>query len=165
MFFIDESQRVTTSDIGSIDEIEKWPKETRSDSNYHDIKIGNFGISWNLDGGDAFAVNEESVHEAGCIHTSQGLEFDYVGVIIGDDMRFENNHIVTDYRQRARTDSSLNGIKSIAKSDPKRANKIADEIIKNTYRTLMTRGMKGCYVYCTNKELADYLKSRLLKRG
>ena len=42
----------------------------------------------------------------------------------------------------------------------KEANKIADTIIKNTYRTLMTRGMKGCYVYCVDKKLQEYLKNR-----
>lgn len=244
VFFIDESQRVTTSDIGSIAEIEKWaerensevikmelvsqfrcngsdgylawiddvlqirntsnydlegidydiricdspkemehivieknrirnrarilagycwnwPKDTRNDVNYHDIKIGDYGISWNLDGGDAFAINQDSVHEAGCIHTSQGLEFDYVGVIIGDDMRYENGEIVTDYSKRAKTDQSMKGIKGLAKDDPEKASQLADEIIKNTYRTLMTRGMKGCYVYCTDSELAAYLKERL----
>lgn len=108
-----------------------WPKDTRNDVNYHDIKIGDYGISWNLDGGDAFAINPDSVHEAGCIHTSQGLEFDYVGVIIGDDMRHENGEIVTDYSKRAKTDQS----------------------------------MKGCYVYCTDSELAAYLKERLKSRG
>ena len=36
-----------------------------------------------------------------------------------------------------------------------------DEIIKNTYRTLMTRGMKGCYIYCTDKALSDYIRMRL----
>ena len=248
VFFIDESQRVTTSDIGSIAEIEKWaerensevikmelvsqfrcngsdgylawiddvlqirdtanydlegidydiricdspkemehivieknrirnrarilagycwnwPKDTRNDVNYHDIKIGDYGISWNLDGGDAFAINPDSVHEAGCIHTSQGLEFDYVGVIIGDDMRYENGEIVTDYSKRAKTDQSMKGIKGLAKDDPEKASQLADEIIKNTYRTLMTRGMKGCYVYCTDSELAAYLKERLKSRG
>ena len=248
VFFIDESQRVTTSDIGSIAEIEKWaerensevikmelvsqfrcngsdgylawiddvlqirdtanydlegidydiricdspkemehivieknrirnrarilagycwnwPKDTRNDVNYHDIKIGDYGISWNLDGGDAFAINPDSVHEAGCIHTSQGLEFDYVGVIIGDDMRYENGEIITDYSKRAKTDQSMKGIKGLAKEDPEKANQLADEIIKNTYRTLMTRGMKGCYVYCTDSELAAYLKERLKSRG
>ena len=138
-----------------------WPKTTRSDSSYHDIQIGNYGISWNLDNGDAFAVNEESVHEAGCIHTSQGLEFDYVGVIIGDDMRYENGHIITDFTKRADTDSSLKGIKTLHSKHPAEAQKISDEIIKNTYRTLMTRGMKGCYVYCTNQALASYLKQQL----
>ena len=47
------------------------------------------------------------------------------------------------------------------KENPDRAKKEADEIIKNTYRTLMTRGMKGCYVYCTDQRLADYLKECL----
>lgn len=248
VFFIDESQRVTTSDIGSVDEIEKWaknehsevvrmklvsqfrcngsdgylawlddvlqiretanydldgidydiricdsplemenivieknnirnrarilagycwdwPKETRNDVNYHDIKIGEYGISWNLDGGDAFAINPNSVHEAGCIHTSQGLEFDYVGVIIGDDLRFKDGMIVTDYSKRAKTDQSMKGIKGLAKENPKKASQVAEEIIKNTYRTLMTRGMKGCYVYCTDKKLAEYLRDRLQNRG
>lgn len=142
-----------------------WPKETRNDVNYHDIKIENYGISWNLDGGDAFAINPDSVHEAGCIHTSQGLEFDYVGVIIGDDLKYRDGKIVTDYSKRAKTDQSMKGIKGLAKENPKKANQIADEIIKNTYRTLMTRGMKGCYVYCTDKKLADYLKERLKNRG
>ena len=45
--------------------------------------------------------------------------------------------------------------------NPEKAKKIADEIIKNTYRTLMTRGQKGCYIYCTNKNLSNYLKIRL----
>ncbi len=138
-----------------------WPKVTRSDSTYHDIKIGNYGISWNLDNGDAFAVNAESVHEAGCIHTSQGLEFDYVGVIIGDDMRYEDGHIVTDFTKRADTDNSMKGIKTLNSKHPDEAQKISDEIIKNTYRTLMTRGMKGCYVYCTNQALASYFKKQL----
>ena len=140
-----------------------WPKATRNNTNYHDIEIGDYSISWNLDGGDAFAISEESIHEAGCIHTSQGLEFDYVGVIIGDDMRFENGKVITDYTKRARTDNSLKGIKTLAKKDKEKADQVADEIIKNTYRTLMTRGMKGCYVYCTDTALAEYLK-KLLKQ-
>ena len=43
------------------------------------------------------------------------------------------------------------------------ANKIADNIIKNTYRTLMTRGMKGCYVYCVDKGMQEYLKKLIIK--
>ena len=143
----------------------EWPTgNTRKDTNYHEIKIPKYGfeISWNLDGGENFAIGTTSVNEAGCIHTVQGLEFDYVGVIIGDDLRYENGQIVTDYTKRAKTDTSLNGIKKIAKEQGKEvANKIADNIIKNTYRTLMTRGMKGCYIYCTNKELTKYFKEKI----
>jgi len=142
----------------------EWPTgNTRNDSNYHEIKIPekNFEISWNLETGEAFAIGENSINEAGCIHTVQGLEFDYVGVIIGDDMRYEDGHIITDYNKRAKSDNSLKGINKIAKEQGEEvANKIADTLIKNTYRTLMTRGMKGCYVYCTDKELQEYLKNR-----
>ena len=241
VFFIDESQRVTLQDIGSVDEIRKWatyynanvyqmelisqfrcngsdgylawldhilqihetanydlmdidydicicdtPQEVKdlifekneinhrsrmlagycwnwisqgkNDSNIHDIQIGDFEMSWNL-GNSIFAIDESSIHEIGCIHTSQGLEFDYVGVIIGNDLRFENGKIITDYNQRASTDQSMKGIKKMAKENPEKANKIAEEIIKNTYRTLMTRGMKGCYIYCVDKNLSDYLKN------
>lgn len=138
-----------------------WPKKTQNDKNYHDIQIGDVGISWNLGNTTTYAIDPDSVEEAGCIHTTQGLEFDYVGVIIGDDMRYENGHVVTDFTKRAKTDQSLRGIKKMAKEDPKRANKVADEIIKNTYRTLMTRGMKGCYVYCTDHNLAEHLRESL----
>lgn len=135
-----------------------WISQGKNDSNIHDIKIGDFEMSWNL-GNSIFAIDESSIHEIGCIHTSQGLEFDYVGVIIGNDLRFENGKIITDYNQRASTDQSMKGIKKKAKENPEKANKIAEEIIKNTYRTLMTRGMKGCYIYCVDKNLSDYLKN------
>ena len=141
-----------------------WISEGKNNSNVHDIQIPeyNFEMSWNLGNSTTWAIDSESVNEVGCIHTCQGLEFDYIGVIIGDDLRYENNHIVTDYTKRAKTDTSLNGIKKIAKEQGQEvANKIADNIIKNTYRTLLTRGMKGCYVYCTNKKLAKYLKQNI----
>ena len=138
-----------------------WLKAGQNDTNVHDIKIGDFEMSWNLGNTSTFAIDEDSVNEVGCIHTSQGLEFDYAGVIIGDDMRYENGHIVTDFTKRAKTDQSLKGIKKLYKEDPDLALKEADEIIKNTYRTLMTRGMKGCYIYCTDKNLANYLKESL----
>lgn len=139
----------------------EWPKENRKNSDYHDIQIGDFGISWNLDDGQAFAISENSVNEAGCIHTTQGLEFDYVGVIIGDDMRYENGHVITDFRKRAKTDQSLKGIKNMYKKNPAEAIKRADEIIKNTYRTLLTRGIKGCFIYCTDPKLREYIRKRI----
>ena len=138
-----------------------WPKNYRNDTNYHDIQIGDFGISWNLEGGEAFAISESSVNEAGCIHTTQGLEFDYAGVIIGDDLRYADGKIITDFTRRASTDQSVKGLKKLYKEDREAAEQKADEIIKNTYRTLMTRGMKGCYIYCTDPGLREYLKNRV----
>lgn len=137
-----------------------WPTKSRGDTNHHDIKIGDFEISWNLDGDEAFAISPTSINEAGCIHTTQGLEFEYVGVIIGDDLRYEFGNLVTDYTMRAKTDQSIKGLKKLEREDPEQARKLSDEIIKNTYRTLMTRGMKGCYVYATDPDLRDYLRKR-----
>ena len=85
----------------------------------------------------------------------QGLEFDYVGVIIGDDLRYENNHVITDKSKRAKTDKSLSGLKD----NPK----LVDRIIRNTYKTLLSRGQKGCFIYCEDKNLSIYLKERITK--
>lgn len=107
-----------------------WKKDGKNNSDVHDITIGDFSMSWNLNNSDTWAIDEDSVNEVGCIHTCQGLEFDYVGVIIGEDMRYENGKIVTDFNQRAKTDQSLRGIKKLYKKDSSKALKVADEIIK-----------------------------------
>ena len=140
-----------------------WKKEGKNNTDIHDIEIGDFSMSWNLGSSDTWAIDEDSVNEIGCIHTSQGLEFDYVGVIIGEDMQFDGEHIITDFNKRARTDQSLKKKKKMYKKNSAEALEIADEIIKNTYRTLMTRGMKGCYIYCEDIRLQSYLKERIEK--
>ena len=139
-----------------------WISSGKSDSNVHDIVIPecNFSMSWNLDNTQTWAIDPDSINEIGCIHTCQGLEFDYVGVIIGKDMRYEDGKIITDFTKRASTDKSLFGIRVMYRRNPEAAYKLADQIIKNTYRTLMTRGMKGCYIYCVDKGLQEYFKTR-----
>ena len=80
------------------------------------------------------------------------------------DLRFENGRIISDYTKRASTDQSLKGIKKITKEKGEEYSyKVADLIIKNTYKTLMTRGMKGCFVYCTDKTLNNYFKEHIFK--
>ena len=138
-----------------------WIADGKNDSNIHDIQIGSFGMSWNLGNSTTYAIDNSSINEIGCIHTTQGLEFDYVGVIIGDDMSYADGKIVTDFTKRASTDKSLSGLKTRFKTDSVNVLKEADQIIKNTYRTLLTRGMKGCYIYCTNKNLSNYIKERI----
>lgn len=143
-----------------------WIKEGKNDSDVHDITIPEFGfeMSWNLGNSETWAIDPDSINEAGCIHTCQGLEFDYVGVIIGPDMGYdpETGEIVTDASKRAKTDKSLFGLKKRYSEEERPI--IADRIIKNTYRVLMTRGMKGCYVYCTDCNLSDYLKNKIERK-
>ncbi|MBS4217500.1 DUF2075 domain-containing protein [Bacillus sp. FJAT-49711] len=142
----------------------EWPTADRTNTKHKDIVIPehNFQISWNLSD-TIWAIDQDSVNEAGCIHTAQGLEFDYVGVIIGPDMKYENDEVITDYEKRAKTDQSLKGIKKMAKENPEEAKRVADQIIRNTYRTLMTRGQKGCFIFCTDPKLNYYFKNRLKK--
>lgn len=140
----------------------KWP--SKKDSQAWDIELSafNYRRRWNLDrDGSLWIVTPGSVEQVGCIHTCQGLELDYVGVIIGPDLIYRDGRIVTDATKRASSDQSVKGLKRLLKDDPERAKDLADTIVKNTYRTLMTRGMRGCYVYCTDAPLATYLRSRL----
>ncbi|MBJ2357514.1 DUF2075 domain-containing protein [Sphaerochaeta sp. S2] len=141
-----------------------WVSKNNPDS-VPDITIDDFSMYWNLISDGTYAISKGSINQVGCIHTTQGLEFSYVGVIIGDDLRFEKGNVISDYTKRARTDQSLKGLKGPIKKGDQEAMKTADIIIRNTYRTLMSRGMKGCYVYCINKELAHFLKTRIAGYG
>lgn len=140
----------------------KWPSKKNPAA--WDIEMPAIGYRrrWNLDkDGSLWIVAPGSVDQVGCIHTCQGLELDYVGVIIGPDLAYRDGRIVTDATKRASSDQSVKGLKTMLKKEPARAKVLADTIVKNTYRTLMTRGIKGCYVYCTDAPLAEFLRSRL----
>jgi DUF2075 family protein len=243
VFFIDESQRITTKDIGSTDAIKKWallegvkaeniqsgseyvlhsefrcngsdayvafldnflgirktahpffdfegfdfevfkdPNEMRETLRKHNSKNkarmvagytfdwnvknergpydiylkNNFMARWNLDGDKVWAVNPESFEEVGCIHTAQGMEFDYVGVIIGKDLIYKDGQVQTN-REAISKDDKTSGIRTTKDL------LLADQLIRNTYKVLLTRGQKGCYVYCEDDALADYLISLIKK--
>jgi uncharacterized protein len=140
----------------------KWP--SKRDPQAWDITLPTFGYQrrWNLDkDGSLWIVAPDSVEEVGCIHTCQGLELDYVGVIIGPDLGFLDSRVVPDASKRAASDQSVKGLKKLMAEDPVKARTLADAIVRNTYRTLMTRGMKGCYVYCTDPDLAAHFRKHL----
>ncbi len=139
-----------------------WDWVSKKDSSLKEISIPAHEISMQLNfgaQGSLWIVKPDSVNQIGCIHTCQGLELDYVGVIIGPDMRVEQGELITDPTARSKNDRSIFGWKKQMKTDPEGTLKKLDSIIRNTYRTLMTRGMKGCYVYAVDKELNEYLKA------
>ncbi len=138
-----------------------WNWVSKNKPNLNDICFGEYGFAmpWNLsDDGGLWLLKEGSENQVGCIHTCQGLELDYVGVIIGPDFKVRRGVVETDLGGRARTDYSLRGIKKLFKENPQKALWIADRVIKNTYRTLMTRGMKGCYVWASDVETNEWLR-------
>ncbi len=116
----------------------------------------NFGMRWNLaTDWNLWIIKPESVSEIWCIHTCQWLEMDYVWVIVWDDFVIRNGKVVTQPQFRAKSDASIKWYKSRIQKLWIDGEILVDAIIKNTYRTLMTRGMKGCYVYFTDKETEE----------
>lgn len=139
-----------------------WPWNSKKNPKLMDVVIGDYERQWNLDqDGSLWIVAPNSVQQVGCIHTCQGLEVDYVGVIIGPDLVMEGGSLKCMPRSRDRHDKTMKGFVKMSKEQPEEAAKAAAMIIKNTYRTLMTRGMKGCYVYATDAKLSEYLRGRM----
>ena len=121
-----------------------------------DIILGDkFKAKWNLENDKVWAINPNSFEEVGCIHTAQGLEFDYVGVFIGKDLTYNpRTRLIETHKEAISTDDNSSGIR-LAETGK------AHQLILNTYKTLLTRGQKGCYVYCEDPELRKYIKSKL----
>lgn len=139
-----------------------WDWKSKKNPQAFDIEFPEHGYQaqWNLnDDGSTWIIAENSVDQVGCIHTCQGLELDYVGVIIGPDFVVRNGEVVTDAFKRSNMDQSIKGFKGGFKTD--RANNLAmaSAVIKNTYKTLMTRGMKGCHVYFTDDETRTHFQT------
>lgn len=139
----------------------KWtsPKDGNPNGEVEDIDIPefNFKMPWNSRKvGTTWAIDEEGVDQVGCIHTCQGLEFDYVGVIVGNDLRFDPDKL--EYYVDWASYKDMSGKKGL-KDDPE---KLA-LLVKNIYKTLLTRGMKGCYVFFQDPEVKKYVQSRIKK--
>lgn len=127
-----------------------WITEENPDGDEYDIVLEDgFKAKWNFSK-TVFAIDPNSFDQVGCIYSTQGLEFEYCGIIIGKDLKYENERVVTDQTQAAETDHS-SGIKH------SRNHALADKLIRNTYRTLMSRGQKGCFIYCEDKPLLEYM--------
>ena len=144
-----------------------WDWNSKQDHRAFDIVFPQFFFrkQWNFNSNEPWLIGEHSIDQIGCIHTCQGLELDYVGVIIGSDMVYRNNRIITDGFKRSPNDQSLKGFKSMMTKKTNEALQAADAIIKNTYRTLMTRGMKGCYIYCCDSALANHFREMMAEKS
>ena len=86
------------------------------------------------------------------------IRVDYVGVLIGKDLRYDDitKEVIIDKTKISKDDKS-SGIRSCGEA-------LAKQLINNTYKTLLTRGQKGCYIYCEDKALREYIKRILMKK-
>ena len=142
-----------------------WKSKTRPE--LFDIEIPEFGYTkqWNLAlHGSLWIVEPNSIDQVGCIHTCQGLELDYVGVIVGPDLVIRYGELCTVPEARSPQDRSIRGYRTLMREKPDETKHRVDRIIRNTYKTLMTRGMKGCFVFCTDPETREYFKNSIALR-
>jgi DUF2075 family protein len=139
-----------------------WDWNSRNDPRAFDIEIGDYKRRWNLtNDGSLWIIAPASVAEVGCIHTCQGLEVDYIGVIVGSDLLYRSGRLVAAVENRSTMDRSVRGYRAAMRRDPQATSEALDRIVRNTYRTLMTRGLKGCFIHCVDEETQEYFKRRL----
>jgi uncharacterized protein len=145
----------------------EWPTKGRQRHGHvKHVQADGLSLPWNFMG-ENWATSKDGIDQVGCVHTCQGVEFDWLGVLIGPDLAYQGGKVVGDPAKRAKTDSSLKGSKKAlteAKGDAvatAAVNAKVQAIIKNTYKVLMSRGRKGCFVWCADPALRDYLRERL----
>jgi len=139
----------------------KWSDPRPDGTLVEDVVIGDYRRPWNAkpDAGklargipksNLWAYEPEGIEQVGCVYTAQGFEFDYVGVIVGPDLvyDFDKGDWVGNPKQ------SFDGT-------VKRGKDRFTEFLKNTYRVLLSRGLKGCYVHFMDKDTERFVRSRM----
>lgn len=144
-----------------------WSEEVENGDLVKDVRIGDFAMPWETKDTVPYArltkrypkwyewaYKPLGIEQVGCIYTAQGFEFDYAGVIIGGDLKYDRiqQKIVTD--RNASKDPVL-------KRNVREATMTFDEYVRNIYRVLMSRGMKGCYLYIVDEPLREHIKGLL----
>jgi len=139
----------------------KWSKPKQDGTLVEDVVIGDYKRPWNakqdarrlargIPKASLWAYHPGGLDQIGCIYTAQGFEFDYAGVIFGMDLlyRFDGQDWIGEKQQSHDT--------VVRRSRDK-----FTELVKNTYRVLLSRGMKGCYVHFLDKETDHFIRSRM----
>jgi DUF2075 family protein len=140
-----------------------WPWSAPDEHGYllDDVVIGKYRRPWDarydarklapgIPKASLWAHDPNGINQVGCVYTAQGFEFDYVGVLFGPDLVYDP------------AAGNWNGVPSkSADSVVKRSKGSFTDLVKNTYRVLLTRGMKGCYVYFMDEGTRNFFKSRM----
>ncbi len=132
-----------------------WPWHTKKKEDRtqdHDIEINDLKLVWNSTGQD-WVNSPNAINEVGCIHTVQGYDLNYVGVIIGPELTF--NKELNKFEVNKEKYFDINGRAGV--NDPAEL----ERYIINIYKTLLTRAIQGTYVYIVDENLRDYFSERL----
>jgi uncharacterized protein len=138
-----------------------WKWQSKKDTKPMDIVLPDedFAAQWNFEKDEGtWIIRANSVEQIGCIHTCQGLELDHVGVLLGHDMVIRKGKWVYYPERRAKGDHSIRGYGKLLLDDRANGERQIRDVIRNTYRTLMTRGARSCFVYSVDPETNEYLR-------
>lgn len=120
-------------------------------------------LMWNLtlnrnDYGGTWIGRDDSIDEVGCIHTAQGVDMDYVGVIIGNDITFNTTTCKVEFHVEEHPSDDFSV--TIDRNQNRKVDAVnAERLLRNAYRVLMTRSTKGCLIFCEDKNLSDYIRA------
>src|SRR5882724_9468844 len=142
-----------------------WSNPRSNGTLVDDVVIGDYVRPWNAksDSGSLapgipkeslWAYDSGGVNQIGCVYTAQGFEFDYVGVIFGPDLVYVPEAADWKGEKTKSFDTVV-----------KRSGDRFTQMVKNTYRVLLTRGMKGCYVHFMDKNTENLFRSRVEHTG
>lgn len=125
-----------------------WEWISNKDKGAFDIVIEDTKLRWNSVSID-WVNSPNSMNEVGCIHTTQGYDLNYTGVIIGPELNydFEKRQLVID-KSKYKDKAGKNTIKD---------DEILKEYILNIYKTILLRGVKGTFIYACNENLRKFL--------
>lgn len=140
----------------------EWSKNLKQDRTLiEDVRIGDYIRPWNaqhnatnlapgIPKAHHWAYDDGGIDQIGCVYTAQGFEFDYVGVIFGLDLKYNMDK----QQWEGFTENSYDHV-------VKRSGDKFIDLVKNTYRVLLSRGMKGCYVHFMDKDTERFFRSRM----
>lgn len=125
-----------------------WEWKSRN-ANVPDIEIENLKLKWNSESSE-WINSKNAIDEVGCIHTTQGYDLNYTGVIFGNEISYDP--VKAEISIRAKNYHDRNGKSGI--KDPQQLK----SYIVNIYKTLMFRGIRGTFVYACDENLREYLR-------
>lgn len=135
-----------------------WDWKTRGNKPGFDFELEGAEFTWNRTDKD-WINSPGSTHEVGSIHTVQGYDLNYAGVIIGEDLRYDtDSHQVVVDRDAYRDKKGKENLKTLKQNT---TDEDLLELIQNIYGVLLTRGILGTYVYVCNPQLREYIRSAL----
>jgi len=138
-----------------------WSDPKEDGTLVHDVVVGEWSMPWNakpdstrlaagIPKSHFWSSDRDGLNQVGCVYTAQGFEFDYVGVIFGTDLRYDPRGAGWSGERASSFDREV-----------KRKAEAFTTLVKQAYRVLLTRGLKGCYVHFLDRPTRDFVSSRI----